>query len=98
MRAHPTSRQWFIGLTVGGGMLLFFGLGGSSSVSGLRANGVVTDAVVTDVTHFKGSSTYFLRYRVSGSRVAFCCSAQPRDTSWCADGRGRSPSRSHPPS
>lgn len=72
VRAHPTFRQWFIGLTVGGGMLLVFGLGGFSSVSGLRVHGVTTEAVVTDVTHVKGSSTYFLRYRVSGSRVVTC--------------------------
>lgn len=71
LRAHPTFRQWFIGLAFAGGMLLTFGLGGFSSVAGLRAHGVRTDAVVTHVTHFKGVDNYFLRYRV-GSRMVTC--------------------------
>jgi hypothetical protein len=72
LRASPGARQWILGLSLGGGLLLVFGLGGFISVQGLRDNGVTTTAEVVEVTHFKGASTYFLRYILEDATVVNC--------------------------
>lgn len=66
------SGRWIVGLALGAGLSLLFGLGGFSTVQGLRDNGVTTTARVQEVTHFKGASTYFLRYALENGSEATC--------------------------